>query len=89
MNNFSPQLIVETIAVSMTYASGYSNTSKDISKSGYTPIAIVGFALGSSYYAPSAAYIQNNSLIIEGRNHSSASYSGTANASAKILYVKS
>ena len=87
---FSPKLMVKSKSITMTYSSGYSNTSADIAESGYTPIGVVGFMLGTSFFSPASIYVSavTNRVYIDARYHSNPQYSGTVTATAYILYTQ-
>lgn len=87
-SNLSPKLMTKSFTFEMIYNSGYSSTSVDITTSGYTPIGVIGFILGSSYLAPSVMRVVGNTLNIEARNHTSPQTTGTNNAVVYILYCK-
>ena len=80
--------MTKSFTFEMIYNSGYSSTSVDITTSGYTPIGVIGFILGSSYLAPSVMRVVGNTLNIEARNHTSPQATGTNNAVVYILYCK-
>lgn len=72
----------------MNYNNGYCIRNVDITTGGYTPIGVIGFILGSSYFAPSVMRVFENTLDIEVRNHTSPQYSGSNDAVVYVLYCK-
>lgn len=72
----------------MNYNNGYCILNVDIMASGYTAIGVIGFILGSSYFAPSVMRVFENTLDIEIRNHNAPQYSGSNDAAIYILYCK-
>lgn len=87
----SKDMVVDTITKANTTvsASGYAEVTIDATKSGYTPIGVVGINKtgGSSVYCvPSTFYIDNGTFHMYLRNTSTSS--ATVTVVVSVLYQK-
>ena len=80
--------ITETVSVQFSLNNeANKEQSFDISKSGYTPIGVVGWSIvTSSLFYFLKCFTQNDNLYTYLTTKNSAAYTGTVNASAIILY---
>lgn len=69
-------------------ANAFGDSATDVSKSGYTPLAIVGFNGSNSYANPVRWYLSGNTANVKFYNAASSSLS-TVSPTLYILYKKS
>lgn len=80
---------VSSTSATSVAANGYASATVDCSKSGYTPIGVVGIhktGSASGYSVPSNYYFNGNTLTVELRNTSSSA--ATVNIQVFVLYQK-
>lgn len=90
IQTYSPRLLVELVPVinggsSSTY---YMEVRKDVSKTGYKPIGVVGFISNQVQLSLYWEYIDNNDVVLGVCKMSMSGGIAQANLSAYILYEK-
>ncbi len=81
---------VSTLSGTLKYTNGSGNVKINVAKSGYKAIGIAGFSISSTYIAPSAVNLDfdNQKVNISARHINDENASGSVNAYAMVLYVK-
>ena len=81
-------IIVETITLDSAESSTYyKDVTKAVSKTGYTPVGIVGYIVSSASYRVYWAYI-NNGIVHIGISKDSGSIPSSVTVSATVLWVR-
>jgi hypothetical protein len=68
-------------------ASSYNSVTQDASRTGYTPIGIVGYAINTQYLAPIGVYLTGTSAVVVCRNLTSQQISASS-IGVYVLYKK-
>ena len=88
LKTMNDAIIVESISLGSAESSTYyKDVTKTVSKTGYTPVGVVGYLISSAAYRVYWAYISNDTVHI-GITKDSGSIPSSVTVSATVLWVR-